>query len=396
MYGDLDQNEVPKWIDLSERVTKTRRGSRNDEREVQARVWRDEENENCPVLTIMEYQRRKTVEQQDPKYPFFLCCKTSAEENPKKEAKWYKKTRAGINNIGKLPKDVFTKLGVNCDEEKVSATSYRKLLAQCGADGEVSSVFLSKMMGQKNLDSKLSYTKNQKSSHQAAALVITRRAVGKSEGTHFPEMFDKIQKSKKAAFTKEKKNCSEMVDQEDPSSDDEEDQGLPAMTAGTSMQVSHRAMNLTGQHISGASPSPHFPQMLAPSPVSPPMLQYVQPQMVAPTLQTSHFMSSQVMQHAPMAQHIGWSNPPGPVYQQMCVPAPFNVYQQPQVPVAIPASPQFSYGGQLTSTPMAPAIIQTGSVQQQHLALRNLTNVPHSKKGGRNVKNPGFVKKTSN
>ena len=42
--------------------------------------------------------------------------------------------------------------------------------------------FLSKMCGQKNLDSKLSYLTNKEATHKAASLAIQRKAFGK-DGT---------------------------------------------------------------------------------------------------------------------------------------------------------------------------------------------------------------------
>ena len=66
--------------------------------------------------------------------------------------------RMGVNYISNLYKSAFEAWGINTKSEKISVTSYRKNLVQAGADSLVPATFLSKMLGQKNLDSKLDKT----------------------------------------------------------------------------------------------------------------------------------------------------------------------------------------------------------------------------------------------
>ena len=61
-YGPPSQNvpEMPAWIELSERIEKTRQGLKNNSRELEGRVYLDLDcPEVCAVKTILEYQRRK-------------------------------------------------------------------------------------------------------------------------------------------------------------------------------------------------------------------------------------------------------------------------------------------------------------------------------------------------
>ena len=191
--GPETQPGLPKYMQLSERVTKTRRGRKNEVRDIEGRIYLDNDHpEICPVRNMLEFQRRKTKFQNSPGQPFFFSIKQSAQANPAKEPFWYTNGRMGINHIGNLFKQAFVAVGVDVKAEKITATSGRKNLLQTGADGLVPGGFLSKMAGQKNLDTKLSYIENKENSHQAASLVIQRRGAGIS-GSSFPVVFKQLQ-----------------------------------------------------------------------------------------------------------------------------------------------------------------------------------------------------------
>ena len=195
IIGPEEQHGLPRWIELSERITKTRRGRKNQVRDVEGKVYLDNEHpEICPVRTLLEFKRRKTEDQNAPDKPFLLTVKQSAQSNPEREQFWYTKSRMGENQIAKLFTEAFSEAGVDVKAEKIKATSCRKNLVQAGADALVPGGFLSKMVGQKNLDSKLHYLVNKDKSHQAASLVIQREAAGVS-GPTFPEVFHQLQNS---------------------------------------------------------------------------------------------------------------------------------------------------------------------------------------------------------
>ena len=62
VFGREDKEGIPDYVQLSERITKTRRGSVNDVREMEGRIYADNENKHiCQVRTMMEYQSRKTI-----------------------------------------------------------------------------------------------------------------------------------------------------------------------------------------------------------------------------------------------------------------------------------------------------------------------------------------------
>ena len=58
--GPLEKG-LPQWIELSKRITKMRRGKKKDVREVEGRIYLDNQHpEIFPVRTFMEFKRRKT------------------------------------------------------------------------------------------------------------------------------------------------------------------------------------------------------------------------------------------------------------------------------------------------------------------------------------------------
>ena len=97
----------------------------------------------------------------------------------------------GINLIGSLFPNAFLQIGVDIKAEKITATSCRKNLVQAGADGNIPGHFISKMTGQKSLDSKLEYLTNKEKTHKAASLVVNRKRAGVSD-TNFTNVFFEV------------------------------------------------------------------------------------------------------------------------------------------------------------------------------------------------------------
>ena len=91
---------------------------------------------------------------------------------------WYTNQPMGVNLIGKLFANAITNSGIDVGNRRISATSARKNLAQVGASASVPSALLSKMLGQKNLDSKVHYVSNTENIQKAASLVIARGVQG--------------------------------------------------------------------------------------------------------------------------------------------------------------------------------------------------------------------------
>ena len=192
IFGPINKNGLPEFIELSERITKTRRGQKNDVRELDGRVYLDDDNpEICPVRNMLEFQRRKTQFQRSPDFPLLLTVKASAEKNPGKEVFWYTNGRMGVNTIAKLFKLACEKVGFDPLKEKVSSTSCRKGLVQSGVESNVPGPLISKMLGQKNIDSKLEYLKTKEKSHKAASIAINRAMAGVKDD-NFTDLFSSM------------------------------------------------------------------------------------------------------------------------------------------------------------------------------------------------------------
>ena len=91
LFGPINvDNGVYDWIELSERVTKTRKGNPGDERELAPKIFPDNEySQTCYVRTVMEYMKRKTPAQQHQKAPYFLNVHQKACKSPQEYQYWY-------------------------------------------------------------------------------------------------------------------------------------------------------------------------------------------------------------------------------------------------------------------------------------------------------------------
>ena len=188
VVGPKGKGGDPEWIEISERITKTRSGKAHDMRDLDQKVYADPENPaTCPVKTLMEFRRRKTVSQKLPHKPYLLGIKHSAEINPAKEEYWYTSKRMGTHTIAKLLPNAFEEVGVDVKLERYSNTSGRKTMMEGGVDAGVPAVLLSKVAGQAALSSIQHYVEGQSKSHKALSWVLSRKAGGVT-GARFEEV----------------------------------------------------------------------------------------------------------------------------------------------------------------------------------------------------------------
>ena len=189
IMGPMGEGGVPEWIELSERVTKTRRGKTHNIRELDPKVYPDHENpESCPVRTFLEFKRRKNLQQNRDDQPFLLGVKGSAERCPEKENYWYVSTRMGYHAISKLLPNAFESVGCDVKLEHYTATSARKTMLEGGVEAGVPSVLLSKVAGQAALGSIQHYVDGQQKSHKAMSLCLSRK-VGANPGAEYKEIY---------------------------------------------------------------------------------------------------------------------------------------------------------------------------------------------------------------
>ena len=214
IMGPVGEGGVPQWIELSERVTKTRRGKTHNIRELDPKVFPDHENpETCPVRTIMEFVRRKTPQQNQAGKPFLWGVKQSAEQDPEKQQFWYTNTRMGTHAIAKLLPNTFKAVGVDVKLEHYTATSARKTMMEGGIEAGVPAVLLSKVAGQAALGSIQHYVDGQEKSHKAMSLCLSRKA-GANPGPQFKEIYNKARDEELAQRRLAVRDCNNTDEEE--------------------------------------------------------------------------------------------------------------------------------------------------------------------------------------
>ena len=182
IFGPNDSKHgVPEWIELSERITKTRSGNPGDERELKPRIFPDHKFPHlCYVRTLLEYQRRKKIQQKNPEAPFFLNVLAAAAKSPAQYNYWYVGTGQpgsgimGIHTLEGLITEALEGAGVDCKTEKYSAISLRKSLMQSGVNCLVPDLHLSRLAGHKSLASKQKYVNSAGTHHKTSGRVIQR------------------------------------------------------------------------------------------------------------------------------------------------------------------------------------------------------------------------------
>ena len=120
VMGEKSTHGVPEKVTVSERVTKTRQGQKNQSRDCRPTMYADHENPDiCPVRTFMAYQMRKTEAQRDGKQRFFLNVKQLAVRDPKKEEKWYATSPMSSKEIAKLLPNALKEIGIDTKVERL-------------------------------------------------------------------------------------------------------------------------------------------------------------------------------------------------------------------------------------------------------------------------------------
>lgn len=330
VYGPMNQFGVPKYITVSERVSKCRRGQAHQQRELQPCMYADDDYPDvCPVRNLLVFQSKKTALQKLPNVPLLLGVKQSAQEKPMKELTWYISSAMGINTIGSLLKTAIAAAGA--DPSQYSSTSAHKSLCQAAVDSGCNEFATSKVMGHINPNSKGSYMKMKTNLHKATTLAINRTLMGK----------------KKNDFATIMKQCNESTTNS---------RGHPPPPS---------IANPGGPPLAPFNMDPPIP-MYGPRPVmfgSSPSV---------PPHDTSQFRSPYVQPIAPtMVPQAGWY----PWY-----PANPGYYSH-------PSTPGFPMPGPSNQQEEAPKLPPQSSSSNEPSPLADVTNKKGKSKGGKGVKN---------
>ena len=351
MFGpEHPQYKVPQYVDLSERITKTRKGLDYSVRDVPSRAFADHQNPlQCPVRTLKLYERKKDPKMNKDDAAYFLTCSQPAIRNPDCTDVWFTQGPMGVNYIGNLLTDAVRAAGYDPKKYKITANSTRKTLATVACSAGVPGPHISKKMGHKNLNSALGYLKVDEESQRATGLALSRTLEG-LPNSGFQEILDDGKGS----------NAPNIVHGMTPTPVGNQN---PMMTAPAP------------QNPMMTAPAPQNPMMTAPAPMfnppmmmAPPMMAPMMPQMM--TLSPQMVMTSPQMMGAPMVQMMTAAG------SMMMSPQP--MMQAAMTPPSTMATP--AVGTMLSATPASSTVSQTATGSLATTALADITNTKRESK----------------
>ena len=172
------------------------------------------------VRTLMAFQARKTDFQCAPDNPLFWSLNQAARQKPETHQKWFKKQPMGKNTIRKLFTDALTRAGVNCEAERYTASSSRKVMLDGALDSDIPEVLVGKLAGQRSNHAKSSYIEMKDTTHRAANIALSR--VGAGLEADYKEILSKVIESDKKILDKVE-NEKKFEDSEKSSTSDEDE-----------------------------------------------------------------------------------------------------------------------------------------------------------------------------
>ena len=192
-YGPKDDEGIPEYIKLSERLTKVERGQRRQPRELAKTLYADKEMpEQCQLRAVLELQKRKTKEQLEPSAPLFWTCR-QLKGDAKSYQFWFTSIRMGVHKIGSLIPDQLRAAGVDIKGLAISGYSGRKTTLQGGLESGIPGPYLAKVVGQKAYSSTGSYIEHEDASAKAMSIAISRRAHG-DDTNKFEDILAEVRK----------------------------------------------------------------------------------------------------------------------------------------------------------------------------------------------------------
>jgi hypothetical protein len=215
ILGQRRRDGIPEYIELSERITKTRRGNPGDERELEPKLFPDDDYpETCYVRTVLEFLRRKSPQQKNPLAPYFLNSYPAAVMNPSQYPYWYvgngdeQSGIMGIHTLESLLNNALELAGVNCKTEKYSAISLRKAMLQSSSDCDVPDLHISRIAGHKSLASKKKYINSAGVAHRTTSRVVHRQMFHMKNAGYSKEMRNVINEEKSKVFNEDRRSSS--------------------------------------------------------------------------------------------------------------------------------------------------------------------------------------------
>jgi hypothetical protein len=126
----------------------------------------------------------------------------------------------GKHTIRKLFTDALTRAGVNCEAERYTASSSRKVMLDGALDSDIPEVLVGKLAGQRSNHAKSSYIEMKDTTHRAANIALSR--VGAGLEADYKEILSKVIESDKKILDKVE-NEKKFEDSEKSSTSDEDE-----------------------------------------------------------------------------------------------------------------------------------------------------------------------------
>ena len=245
--GPLKANGLPEYIELGERITKTRRGKsgKGGQREYKPRIEGDDENpENCLLRPFLKMQAKKTPEMKASEMPLFLTCLNA--ENYENRDVWFTMQRMGINTVGTIVQKQIEAAGYDTKDLKISGTSVRKSMFDSLIQNDVPGVYASAHGGHSSWKSKESYVSPESASTKAINKILAKSLNGENPAS-FKEIYEK------------ERNKIEAATREEPSTMGKEFSGEQIVSSSVDIQNVRRDFTSTSQLVDGKLPNQHMP-----------------------------------------------------------------------------------------------------------------------------------------
>ena len=179
--GPLKANGVPEYIELSERITKTRRGRTGQAREYKPRIdSNDEKPANCMVRPFLMLQAKKSSAQCAPDQPLFWTCLNAKDYSTR--SVWFANSRMGVSTVGNMVAAQVKAAGFDTKKLKISGSSVRKNMFDSLMENEVPGVYASAHGGHGCLKSKENYVTSKDASKRAISRIIGDSLNGEDPG----------------------------------------------------------------------------------------------------------------------------------------------------------------------------------------------------------------------
>ena len=156
LWGDIKcgEDEHGKYLEFTERATKTRTGENDNVRTHAPKAYANEDQpDRCPVYLYNEYAKHRPIEMCDDECPFYLAVNNMLKD-PLNPRGWYKKAPLGANTMANFMKGMATEAGLS---GKFTNHSVRKTLCTNLLQAGVAPTLIQQVSGHKSVSSISSY-----------------------------------------------------------------------------------------------------------------------------------------------------------------------------------------------------------------------------------------------